>query len=117
MVGAFTRGGACKGGYSVYLLQPSLLKVLRSNQRTHAFVRKRVQEHRDTFDPDVIRDFVDIYLDAERRSKTDKDEDMTSYTGSKPSSVYKNKNSDGKLRLFSRRNDLPVYHGSVLCWH
>ena len=44
--------------------------------KTRSFARRRVTEHRDTFDADNIRDFVDLYLQAERDTPTD-----TSYTG------------------------------------
>ena len=65
---------------NLFLVKPSLVRTALANNRTREFVRKRVQEHRETFDPDAIRDFVDIYLDAEMRSKMGGDDDML-YTG------------------------------------
>ncbi|KAK8744978.1 hypothetical protein OTU49_000380, partial [Cherax quadricarinatus] len=35
---------------------------LRSNQRVFNFIRKTVEEHKETFDPDNLRDFIDIYI-------------------------------------------------------
>ena len=39
-------------------------------------MRRRVREHRDTFDGEAIRDFVDMYLSAESKSDAD-----PAYTG------------------------------------
>ena len=33
------------------------------------FVRKIITEHRETFDEDNVRDFIDIYLKAEKRGE------------------------------------------------
>ena len=31
-----------------------------------AFIRKRIAEHRETFNEDNVRDFVDVYLNVEK---------------------------------------------------
>ena len=38
---------------------------------TRAFVRKMIAEHRETYDEDNIRDFIDLYLKTEKLGETD----------------------------------------------
>ena len=53
------------------------------NYKTRQFVRRRVREHRDTFDGENVRDFVDLYLQAERSAEAD-----PAYTGSCQSCIH-----------------------------
>ena len=57
-------------------LQPTMLLNALYNYKTRQFVRRRVREHRDTFDGENVRDFVDLYLQAERSAEAD-----PAYTG------------------------------------
>jgi len=41
-------------------------EVIRYNNEAKAFVAKCIAEHRDTFDEDNLRDFIDIYLKMEK---------------------------------------------------
>ena len=36
------------------------------NHQIKVFIRKIIAEHRETFDEDNVRDFIDLYLKAER---------------------------------------------------
>ena len=40
--------------------------VIRHDTEAKAFVAKCIAEHRDTFDEDNLRDFIDIYLKVEK---------------------------------------------------
>ena len=56
--------------------QPSLGRVLFSSIRTRSFARRRVKEHRQTYDEQNIRDFVDLYIQAGQADSNDR-----AYTG------------------------------------
>ncbi|KAL3874626.1 hypothetical protein ACJMK2_037612 [Sinanodonta woodiana] len=51
--------------FLVYLPNSKARKVFNAFDDMYKYVRKRIKEHRATFDPDNIRDFVDLYLKAE----------------------------------------------------
>ena len=40
-------------------------RALQSFRRLEKFAKSKIQEHRETFDPSSIRDFVDLYLQTE----------------------------------------------------
>ena len=40
-------------------------RAIQSFRRLEKFAKSKIQEHRETFDPDNIRDFVDLYLQTE----------------------------------------------------
>ena len=40
--------------------------MLEVDREIRDFVRKRIDEHRDTFDGDNVRDFIDLYLKTEQ---------------------------------------------------
>ncbi|KAI0226764.1 Cytochrome P450 2C20 [Lamellibrachia satsuma] len=46
---------------------PKVRKIVEVDREAKDFVRKIIAEHRDTFDEDNVRDFVDIYLKTEKR--------------------------------------------------
>ncbi|KAK2176565.1 hypothetical protein NP493_655g00003 [Ridgeia piscesae] len=48
------------------LLIPKVRKMLEVDREIRDFVRKRIDEHRDTFDGDNVRDFIDLYLKTEQ---------------------------------------------------
>ena len=48
------------------MFQPAFRKYVALDRETKDFVRTVIAEHRDTFDKDNIRDFIDIYLAAEK---------------------------------------------------
>ena len=35
------------------------------------YINKKIQEHRSSFDPDNLRDFIDLYLEAEAKDQND----------------------------------------------
>ena len=37
---------------------------------TKSFIRKRIAEHKETFDADNLRDFIDLYLKTETSGET-----------------------------------------------
>lgn len=41
--------------------------MIEINKKLYAFVRERVREHEATFDPENIRDFVDMYIETKRK--------------------------------------------------
>ena len=51
-------------------LQPRFRKILAVHHETRAFIRKRIDEHMDTFDEDNMRDFIDVYLKTEKGGAT-----------------------------------------------
>ena len=42
------------------------MKILEADREIRDFLRKRIDEHRDTFDGDNVRDFIDLYLKTEQ---------------------------------------------------
>ena len=34
-------------------------------------MKKQIKEHRENFDPDNVRDFIDVFLEAEKQDKND----------------------------------------------
>ena len=53
-----------------HILQPRLRKLLAVHRETRAFIRKRVAEHKATFDEGNMRDFIDLYLKTEKSGET-----------------------------------------------
>ena len=51
-------------------LQPSILNMPMSTFQTREFIRRRIQEHKKTYTPGKIRDFIDVYLDAFDKNET-----------------------------------------------
>ena len=49
-----------------YFLQVG--NVIQAFKRLEKFAKSKIQEHRETFDPNNIRDFVDLYLQTEHPS-------------------------------------------------
>ncbi|WAR26021.1 CP2BB-like protein [Mya arenaria] len=49
-----------------FLPRSKLMAVLNVFKDLEAYAKSRIDEHRPTFDPDNLRDFVDIYLKAEQ---------------------------------------------------
>ena len=41
------------------------------NRQIKNFIRKIISEHRETFDEDNMRDFIDLYLKAEKSGDED----------------------------------------------
>lgn len=48
------------------IFKMQLGKVMKVFDELETYVRGRIQEHRLTFDPNNIRDFVDLFLKHER---------------------------------------------------
>ena len=42
------------------------MKVIEFDRQIKGFVREGIAEHRDTFDEENVRDFIDVYLKAEK---------------------------------------------------
>ena len=42
------------------------MKLVEFDRQVKDFVRERIAEHRDTFDEENVRDFIDVYLKAEK---------------------------------------------------
>ena len=36
--------------------------MIENDKRLEEYISKRIAEHRETFDPDKLRDFIDLYL-------------------------------------------------------
>ena len=54
--------------------------MIKANIHVRDYVRKKIQDHRSTFDPNNIRDFIDVCLDTEQK-ETDAKLKSEVYTG------------------------------------
>ena len=70
--------GECK--ISLVLQVPLLRKC---NNKLIDYVAKRLKEHEDTFDPDNIRDFMDLHIQMKRSG-----EHKETFTGKSNSGFY-----------------------------
>ena len=53
---------------SIYFFsQFDIVNTLVKWRHMQHFLRKKIAEHRDTFDADNIRDFLDLYLESEQK--------------------------------------------------
>ena len=44
--------------------------LIANDAKIEEYVRKRIEEHKETFDPDNIRDYIDLYLRILHQGKT-----------------------------------------------
>ena len=47
-----------------------MLKLKTAFQGIERFINTRVNQHRETYDPENIRDFIDIHIQARGQGKT-----------------------------------------------
>ena len=45
--------------------------MIEHDREIQTFVYRKVQEHRSTFDPDQVRDFIDLFLKTELEGNDD----------------------------------------------
>ncbi|XP_002731713.1 cytochrome P450 2U1-like [Saccoglossus kowalevskii] len=53
----------------VKYVSPSYKEIVICMEQIFAFVKKKIEEHRQTFDPNDIRDFIDMYIQEVESSK------------------------------------------------
>ena len=55
---------------NVVLFPLQLMKVFRAMKDLEKYAKGRIAEHRSSFDPDNVRDFVDLYLKYEHEDSS-----------------------------------------------
>lgn len=82
-------------------------KTLEEKTRTLSWIRnhiyKQIEEHKESFDPDNIRDFVDLYLQAKET-----DSDKIVYNGDY-FLYFSNARRPSGSRLYSKTIAIPGY--------
>ena len=52
--------------HGIYLILQLIRKRTAAIERVKAYLSETIEEHKATFDPENIRDFIDLYLKASR---------------------------------------------------
>ena len=63
--------------------QPYVKKTYEITVNIRNFITTKIKEHRDTFDPENVRDFIDLYLMAEREEGTNSESAKTGMKSTK----------------------------------
>ena len=79
--------------------------MLEVEREIRDFLRKRIDEHRDTFDGDNVRDFVDLYLKTEQ-SEEESGAFSGKYTGDAFVMLIQNNNLPVRLHYRDDLTDL-----------
>ena len=51
----------------MFSFQPNVGKAIKASLYIHKFVKTRIDEHRETFDTEDLRDLVDVCLDNQQK--------------------------------------------------
>ena len=68
---------------------PQVRVIVANDRMMRRYIRGRIAEHRATYDPENIRDFLDLYLRT-----ADQGEDSDIYTGEKCSLQWRHNGRD-----------------------